>query len=303
MTDARLPLWMMVGRDKESINEVVTHVSRVRSRARKALAADNLTIAYLDAGRRLFEQQVTGSIEVGEEDAAQHPFFRWMTRELLFVEVRRGPSPLPKRPTEGSYRDRWKSKADYIDDLIAYLYWTHHWALHEKLATEATSLLLDPDTPFAAAIDEIAYQDTELTLSSDYAGTFRAQITLQPLASRDEAVRIGMRRLYADALATWSNTYQQLLDGRGMHLRPDVTVDDLAIILTAVAEGLAARAIVDGTERVLNPAERKSLLGTAGLAILWAMVDHGDGMTLRHVVNNFGDRFTPIHPKTTPTNE
>ena len=303
MTQSRLPLWIVVGRTKDSIDEIVTHVNRAHSRSRQALAKDDLTIAYLDAGRRLFEKQVSGELEPNDNDPSEHPLFRWMTRDSVFAEVRRGPDALPRQPSEGSFRDRWRSKGDYVADLIAYLYWTAHWALHHKLATEAASQLLDAETPFAEAIEEVAYMDLELTIDSQYSGTFRAQATLQPSATEGNAVGAGMRELYREGLLTWGATYQRLLNGRGMRLRPGISVEDFAVILTAVAEGLSVRGMVDGKDRVRDSATRTSLLGMAGMAILSAFVDPGDGRTLSQVVNDLGIEFPPRPSGNTPSSD
>jgi hypothetical protein len=290
MTDPDpLPTWMRLNLDPDTIEEVVTRINRVRPSAQKKLAKDVVTIAYLDAGRRLIERYLWGPTTVADS----HAFLDWLTRASICAEVRRGPDPLPKQASDGSFRDRWRSKEDFLADLVAYLNWSHHWEPHRRLARGSVPGLLDVKAPLATAIDEVAYQDLVLMTGSDQASARLTQLTLYPLARRDPAVRLAFSNMYAEILQVWGDTYRQLLDGRRMRLRPDVTVTEGTIILAAVAEGLAMRALAEGSGSIMDDNARTSLLGTTALALILAFVDQGDGRSMRELVNELGHRFQP----------
>ncbi len=293
MPSPDLPTWLRVSLDRTGLAQVVRHLGRATRRGRERLATDILTIAYLEAGRRLFERLVTGRpapdqqrrrpAGEGEDD---RPTLRWLTREVLFEEVRRGPDPLPRRPTPGTFRDRWRKKDDFTADLVAYMLWSRHWEVSVvELARAATPALADPARSLAAAIEDLAYRDQVLTLDPRYAGSFRARVALQPLAAHDDTIAGGLRQVYEHRQEAWRTACQETLDGRGYRLRPDVSTDMLAVALTAAAEGLGLRAMAEGPDGTIDHARRTSLLGMIAMALAVACIDHGDARTLRELVD------------------
>jgi hypothetical protein len=275
--------------DRDTIEDVVTHINRVRPSAQKKLAKDIVTIAYLDAGRRLVERSLLPS----ETAEGSYAFLDWLTRESVCDEVGRGPDPLPRQASDGSFRDRWRSKGDYLADLVGYLNWNLHWEPHKRLAYESVRRLLDPDVPLATATDEAAHQDLTLMTDSEHRSVRLTQLALQ-LTVSNPRVKAAVLSMYAEVLQQWGQTYQHFLDGRRMRLRPDISLNDLAILLTAVADGLAMRAHVEGPGSVMDSEAGTSLLGTAAFALLLACVDQGDGHSMRELVNELGRRFPPV---------
>jgi hypothetical protein len=51
-------------------------------------------------------------------------------------------------------------------------------------------------------------------------------------------------------------------------VRPGISLDECADLLAAVADGVAVRALADPQARVVDDAQRRSLLGTAALALI-----------------------------------
>jgi hypothetical protein len=290
MTNRDLPRWMQLNLGPNTIGEVVTRLNRVRPKARKKLAEDVVTIAYLEAGRRLIERHIQGSTTAENP----HDFLGWLTRDVVCAEVQQGPDLLPRQASDGTFRDRWRNKDDYLADLIAYLYWSAHREPNRQLAQDVVAALLSPKTPLANASEEAAYQDLLYTIDSRLAGIRLTQIAIQPLASMNPTTRTTIGNMYAEIVQVWGETYRRVLDGRRMRLRPDVAVEDVAIILNAVADGLAMRAHIEGTDRIMDHETHTGLLGTVALALLLACVDHGDGGSMRDLVNELGRSFPPI---------
>jgi hypothetical protein len=179
---------------------------------------DDLTIAYLDAGRRLVEGHCNDGLDSGDDE--DRPAFRWLTRDLLFDDVSRSPHPLPRQASAGSYRDRWQTKYDFTADLVAYLFMGHQWAYHVEVATAGWAKLTDRSRSLAASIEETAYNDQVLITDSQYAGTFRAQLSLQSLAAHDEAIGEAVRLIYDQLQATWRRVYERVLHERGLRYVP-----------------------------------------------------------------------------------
>jgi hypothetical protein len=290
-----LPSWFRVPFDRGGLTQVVRHLARATRKGRERLATDILTIAYLDAGRRLFERLITDrpeqdqprrSVRQGREG---RPTLRWLTREMLFSEVRQGPHPFPRMPTAGTFRDRWRTKNDYTADLVAYLLWSRQREMSPvEMAREAVPALVDPGRSLAGAIEEAAYRDHAQTVDAGDAGRFRAQVALQSFAAKDPAVAAGLRLVYEQRQEAWRTAFQATLDGRGYRLRPDVSVDMLATALTAAVEGLGLRAIAEGPDQAIDHDRRTSLLGTIAMALTAACVDQGDGRPLRELVDGLG---------------
>jgi hypothetical protein len=55
---------------------------------------------------------------------------------------------------------------------------------------------------------------------------------------------------------------------RGLVLRPGITLDDCVNLLAAAGDGLALRALADPAARLIDENRRRSLLGTAALALV-----------------------------------
>lgn len=289
MDDRRLPTWMRLGIDPKAIEKVVTHVNRVRPSARKKLAKDIVTIAYLDAGRRLIEQNLWGPAAAPDS----YVVLDWLTRESICAEVERGPEPLPRKASSGSFRDRWRSKDDYLADLVAYLNWNAHWEPHRRLAHGSVPELLDSGRPLGDVVHDVAYQDLSLTTAPEHIGAKLTQTALYSLARRTPTVRTALRTRYAEILRLWGETYQRVVAGRGIRLRPDVSVSDVTTILAAVSDGLSLQAFADGTDKIVDEEARTSLLGTTALALILAVVDPGDGRSMKELVDELGRRFPP----------
>lgn len=83
--------------------------------------------------------------------------------------------------------------------------------------------------------------------------------------------------------ADWSSTYAATFASRGIRLRPGITFDDLALMLTAASEGLTLRAAADSPDRVINHEDRTSLLGLMVMGLVLAFTDPGDHATVRDI--------------------
>jgi len=71
----------------------------------------------------------------------------------------------------------------------------------------------------------------------------------------------------------WLEVYNGLLDHFKVELRPGVTVDDIAHVLTASAEGLGLRRLVQFDHRgILDATRRRSLLGLNAFALFAACI-------------------------------
>jgi hypothetical protein len=151
---------------------------------------------------------------------------------------------------------------------------------------------VDGAQPLSNTAEAIAYEDLSLSVGpNDMA--FRAQMMLLPLTAGDETLRAEMAAQYDDLLEMWGVAYANMLNSRGLKFRSDVTPKEFAIIITAVSEGLAMRAMVEGPANVMDNDAKTSLLGIAALALFSSFVDTGDHHTVRQLADHVAKGEAP----------
>lgn len=106
------------------------------------------------------------------------------------------------------------------------------------------------------------------------------------LAEREPEFREIIRELYGAVDVDWTALYTALFEERGWTLRPDVSFQDLNLMLSTAAEGMALRALIDPTG-IIDEKTRTSLLGKLALIIMLTCVDPGDGMGVEQVARKF----------------
>lgn len=267
----------------DDLGDVLRHLNRHTRRAQRQLANNPLTRAYLEAGMRLLAEEFSG--QPAEEDERPHPrSFLWMSREQVIKEVAHGPEELPHQGNPGSLRDRWPYFSDYLGDLVLYALRLNGLGVHTELARQAADAI--GGDKLSTVTHETAYRDLALTLD-DTATRFQFFVTA--FADHDPVVATALSAVYREVTESWRVVYDEIFDARGLTLRPGLSFDDFTVILTAVAEGLALRMIGDRAASVLDHERRRSLLGTAALALMIAFVDPGDGETLEETADRMAD--------------
>ncbi|GIG62293.1 hypothetical protein Lfu02_66650 [Longispora fulva] len=262
--------------DEDDLSGIVVNLNRRDPVVRGRLANHPLTRSYLEAGTRLVDREF---FAVPTEGFTRP--LATLTRETVIAEVADEPSELAKRSSVGSFRDRWAYFPDYLSDLARYTLRIRRWSLHTELAEQAVPALSGGD--FVAALEEIAYRDM-VYVSGTASTAMRFRFLLTAWAEQDEQLRGAMTSVYRDITDHWSAMCESVFAARGLRLRPGVTFEQLSVLLTALAEGLALRAAGDPGAPMLDHERRRSILGTGAMALFAGMVDSGDGRELGAVV-------------------
>jgi hypothetical protein len=151
------------------------------------------------------------------------------------------------------------------------------------MAAGAEKLIEGPD--LVKAVHDLAYLDTATVIRMP---SFRLMLVAAAAAEDDEVIQEAMAENYQGSIEPWKQLYLLLLQTRGLQLRPGITIDDFANLLMAVTDGLALRTIGDSTAQVIDHEQRRSLLGTAALAVIHGClerIEDADGMTLEQAVH------------------
>lgn len=254
----------------DDLSEVVQNVHRSNAEATRRLANHPLTRAFLEAGLRILEQEFSGS---GDERFLRP--LATLTRETVIAEVANGPAELPKQGTVGAFRDRWAYFPDYVSDLARYTLRIQRMPWDTLLAEEAAGVLTHGN--FAAGVHNLAYRRMWLAMRST---ALRFRYSAIALAAQDQKLYEAMSSVYEDVTGIWERLFESVLAARGLTLRPGVTARDLAVLLTALNDGLALRQMSAPDDSILNEDDEHGLLGVAALVLFTGCVDTGDGESL-----------------------
>jgi hypothetical protein len=249
--------------------------------------------ALLDAGMRLLQSGVDSGIEYPFRfpssdavctEAANYPPFRSSPLRRVGDEVERllpppGPlNPPERRAAENAFKKTWRPVERYRADLAMYTLTMPTWFAGDEIAKNALEQMVTRADILDAVLERIASQD--LRLFED--ALFRVQLVMQAMAPSEDVIRQALDRMYANIDRTWTAVYQGILDHYHAGLRPDVTVLDIAHILTAAAEGAGLRLLIQPDDKtIFDAVRRRSILGKTALCVFAASVTtDGDGRTL-----------------------
>jgi hypothetical protein len=286
--------------------------TRKTQTARDKLANHPLTREYLDAGLRLMGEQFrpgeAGRNGAGADGGApggsdadspgrpaypdnavqnkQSAFFDWLSAQKIIDEVDRSGE---MRGNQGTFEDRWPYKDYYIQDLLSYSLWARHWAREAQVAQESAAPLATSED-FVQAVHEAAYWSCQAQLANT---SSRVWLIASAVSDRYPAMKTAMRKIHDRMNASWMPVYDAVVAGRGLRLRPGVTIEDLTEILSALTTGVSLHIAADSDPGLIDHARRRSLLGTAAIAVLASCIDPGDGQSLEQAIT---DLVTPQQP-------
>ncbi|MGR6924223.1 TetR/AcrR family transcriptional regulator [[Actinomadura] parvosata] len=251
--------------DEEDLSRVLHRLMRQDADAsRRALANDVVTRQYLEAGLRLsVGEHGADSPSCCVEVPSQNDIFKQVKQEGQAAG------------DEQAFRQRWPSRDDFVLDLLAYASWIRHRRLDS--AGRAADLISNVVDPVRGA-QEAASQELASILQNP---ATRLSLMATAVAHRFPELKTTTRSAGKAARQQWITIYQEMLAVNELDLRPGVTIDDLADILSVTVEGVAFLALSAA------PQERERLrltLHKAVLAVLASTVDPGDGLSLEEVL-------------------
>jgi hypothetical protein len=273
-------------------SHIVTRVDRTRASTRAKLANSKEVATFLKAGSDLIEREL-GFHELTR--SRSHPQagtywsgLRFLTQKAVMEQVKRLAEPFDCGLSEGTFRTTWKSHDDYIDDLLTFFFHPINYE-HQYGVSEMTRKGWFAHESLVDAVYETAQNEVAALCEMPL---FRLQIMMSALAGRDDGIRKTIADNYRCALDPWVQIYEETFAARGLRLRDDLSVRDLADILAAVVEGSALRSLGDSSE---SPERNRA--GKAILLILNSCLVPSDGAPPEPLADEF-DRWTrPIQPE------
>jgi hypothetical protein len=256
---------------------------------RSKQANDPVTAAYLAAAVRLIQRHLgPGAVRSQDDgddpDSIQRPLLSFLSLRAVAREVDRNPPPFPRVGRPSTLREKWRRQSHFIADVLRFGLWAWHYpAPHQDEVTDAEDEVLRGPDP-VRGLHRLCYWNLTRRLGTPM---FRLGLIAAAEAEGDPVIGEAISGRLRENGPLWKDFYQEFLRSRGLRLRPGITLDDCDVLLTAIADGLALRALADPAAPVVDPARRRSLLGTAALALIagCAVSDgDGDGIALEEAV-------------------
>lgn len=255
---------------------------------RSKQANDPVTAAYLAAAVRLIQRHLgPGAIRTADDrddpDSIQRPLLGFLSQRAVAREVDRNPPPFPRVGRPSTMRERWEIQSHFIADVLRFGLWTWHYpADHHEVADAKDEVIRGPDP--VRGLQRLCYRTLARLLDTPM---FRLGLIAAAEAEGDPVIGEALSGRHRKTGALWKDFYEEFLLSRRLRLRPGITLDDCDILLAAVADGLALRALADPAAPVADPARRSSLLGTAALGLIAGCAvsaDDLDGRSLEESV-------------------
>lgn len=264
------------------LSGVLRHLNRRTRVFRAKLANDPVTAAYLAAGMRLLARHFGPGTDRGPR--RERPSLSFLSQRAVAGEVARNPGLFPRQGSVAALRDRWPAQSEFVADLINFATWRENYRPESRKQHAARIERLAHGPDFVRAVHETAYQHTVDGLATP---SVRLGLSLMAEAEGDEEVTAAISRMTSDYLAQWKDLYATVMRERDLRLRPGLTLDDLANALSAISDGMVLRAIGDPAAGVVDHASRRTLVGTAALAVIYACIEPDEttpGETLEQAV-------------------
>ena len=184
--------------------------------------------------------------------------------------------------------------SDFIADVLRFGLWASHYpASHQEEAADARDEVIGGPDP-VRGVHRMCYWDINKLLGTPM---FRLGLVAAAEAEGDPVIAEAMSERHQENNPLWKRFYEEFLRSRGLRMRAGITLDDCVIILAAVADGLALRALADPAAPVIDHAQWRCLLGTAVLALIAGCVDRaedGGGLPLEEAAES----WCAGHPRT-----
>jgi hypothetical protein len=274
----------------QDLSQVLRRLNRRTPFSRAKLANDAVTAAYVLAGMRLIQRHLGPGAERQQADpeddsSVMRPLLSFLSQRAVAAELANNPHPFPKVGNVSTLRSTWESHSDFVADLLGFGLWSAQYpGTRQNDARDTSAELLVAGGDAVEAIQELAYWETSTIIGIP---SFRLRLLATISAEGDQVISDAMVESYEGGQAPWKQLYAEFLRARGLHVRAGITIDEYADIMSACSAGIALRILGDPTANVIDHARRRSLLGTAAIAILYACVEvpeNSTGVTLEQAV-------------------
>ncbi|WP_433502078.1 hypothetical protein ACQP04_19955 [Pseudonocardia halophobica] len=237
----------------EDLSTILSNVAAdARPTTRTKIANSPETRAFLEIGLHLLRDDLLdhrGPDMLDEHDAGTRLFAGLSQARLIerADQIAAG-EDRPTMLTVGMFRDRWRYKSRYTEDLIAYLM---RPSLTERTMNELREAALN--LPAGLPFPQLARYLADAVMSATMRDPLWSLQTIVWVALPNHPrVQRYLKARYEQWIAAWASTYEQLAARYDLRLRPGVTWLDVAEMFNAVADGARVRGMAMGAVASLS---------------------------------------------------
>jgi hypothetical protein len=238
---------------EHDLSAVLTNVAAdARPGTRTKIVNSPETRAFLDIGLLLLCDDLLdhrGPDLMADHDAGTRLFAGLSQARLIErAELEDARREHPRMLTVGMFRDRWRYKSRYTEDLIAYLL---RPALVEHAIRDVSEAAkgLPADLSFAELVRQLVERVMTVTLDDPLWGLRTVVWVALPNHPR---VQMFLKAQYEQWIAYWTVLHEALAGRFGLQLRAEYTWHDVAEVFHALAEGARLRARATGSAAALS---------------------------------------------------
>jgi len=257
----------------DDLASVLSNVAAdARPATRNKIANSPETRAFLEIGLLLLRDDLLdhrGPDMLAENDAGTRLFAGLSQARLIErSEQQDRQEEQPRMLTVGMFRDRWRYKSRYTEDLIAYLM---RPALLERtvLGVRGAMAELPDDIPLPQLIRRMADATLSGTLDDP---NWSLQTIIWVALPNHPRVRTFLKGRYEYWISQWALVYEDVGRRYGVTMRPGYTWLDLAHLLSTVADGARVRAAALGSVTALSSGDNV-LVGAINAMLPSLLVD------------------------------
>jgi hypothetical protein len=275
----------------QDLSKVLRGLNRRTPFGRRRQANDPVTAAYLVAAARMIQRHLgPGACRIPADpedaDSISRPLLGFLSQRAVAAEVDHNPPPFHRLGRVSTMRERWRYQSDFIADVLRFALWSSHYpGAHQDEIADAEEEVISGGDP-VRGIDRVCYWDMTRLLATPM---FRLSLIAAAQAEGDAVIREAVSERHRENGLRWKAFYDEFLRARGLRIRSGITAEDCLTLLAAVADGLAMRALADPAARIIDHAKRRSLLGTAALALIAGCLERSEpdaGVPLEQAVRD-----------------
>jgi hypothetical protein len=238
-----------------------------------------VTAAYLAAAVRLIQHNLgpganRAPVDPDDHESIERPMLSFLSQRAVAAEVNRNPPPFHRVGRVSTLRERWKHQSAFIADVLRFSLsaMNNHSAVREDEVASAVDQIVH-GLDAVRGVHQLCSLAMTMLLNSPM---FRLGLIAAAEAEGDSVIRDAISERRSEIGPVWRQWCEDLLRSRKLRLRSGVSIDDCIVLLSALADGLAMRALADPSTRALDHDGRPSLLGLGALALISGCLDSAD---------------------------
>jgi hypothetical protein len=276
----------------QDLSKVLRGLNRRTSFSRRRLANDPVTAAYLAAAVRLIQRHLGPGAsrrpaDPDDQDSVERPVLGFLSQRAVAAEVSHNPPPFHRVGRVSTMRERWRHQSAFVADVLRFgLSASHYYSgVREAEVADAVDQIVSGQDPVRGIHNLGSLMMARLLTSP----MFRLGLVAAAEAEGDPVIREAISERHGEARPQWRKWCQDFLSSHDLRIRPGITIDDCIVLLSALADGLAMRALADPSTRALDNDGQRSLLSMGALALIVGCLqksDRGESRSLELAVSD-----------------